>query len=109
EVYDPLHNTWTSKAPMPTARFYLAAAPDANGLLYAFGGISNSGTLQTVEAYRPSSSASAITPIQVTDPAPVVSMLPVTVTEGTPFTGAVATFTDPGGAEAPGNYVATID
>ena len=55
EVYDPATNTWETKAPMPTARGYLAAVT-INGLLYAVGGTNDGGSgaaLQTVEIYDP--------------------------------------------------------
>ncbi|MEW6208225.1 MAG: LamG-like jellyroll fold domain-containing protein [Acidobacteriota bacterium] len=51
EAYDPATNTWTSKAPMPTARHALAASA-VNGIIYAIGGF-NGGALATVEAYDP--------------------------------------------------------
>ena len=49
------------------------------------------------------------TPIVVIDQAPVVSALAITPQQGIPFNGAVATFTDPGGAEPAANYSATIN
>ncbi len=54
EAYDPVTNTWTAKAAMPTARSLLAAG-SVNGLLYAIGGVVNSSntTLATVESYNP--------------------------------------------------------
>jgi PKD repeat protein len=47
----------------------------------------------------------------VANPAVVATLTPVTATEGLtlPDTTTVATFTDPGGAEAPSDYSATID
>ena len=46
----------------------------------------------------------------VSDPSVVASAVDFSATEGLAFTGqAVATFTDPGGAEALGDYSATID
>ena len=51
EAYDPVAGTWSSNAPMPTARSDLAAAV-VNGVLYAVGG---SGSGSTVEAYDPGS------------------------------------------------------
>lgn len=54
EAYDPVTNSWTTKAPMPTPREGLAVAV-VNGTLYAIGG--NVGpfgaALNTVEAYNP--------------------------------------------------------
>jgi len=55
EAYDPTTDTWTTKAPMPTARGALAAGV-VNGLLYAVGGIVDSPVqtiFATVEAYDP--------------------------------------------------------
>jgi hypothetical protein len=36
--YYPKHDTWVTKAPIPTARFRFAAATDADGFVHAFGG-----------------------------------------------------------------------
>ncbi len=54
EAYDPLANTWTTKAAMPTARLTPGVAV-INGILYAAGGINaNTGaTFSTLEAYDP--------------------------------------------------------
>lgn len=49
EAYHPATNTWTTKAPMPTPRSYLAAAV-VNGIIYAVGGL---GGELAVEAYDP--------------------------------------------------------
>ena len=35
DVYDPATNTWTSKAPLPTARGGLAAVTGSDGHIYA--------------------------------------------------------------------------
>jgi hypothetical protein len=66
EAYDPATNTWTTKAPMPTPRYYLAVAV-VNLTLNAVGGHKGSGgnapttnetayatTAGVVEAYDPS-------------------------------------------------------
>jgi hypothetical protein len=50
EAYDPLTNTWTSKAAMPTARSALAAGV-VNGLVYAVGGADDTTIFPTVEVY----------------------------------------------------------
>ena len=52
-AYDPTTNTWTTKAPMPTARDYLGIGV-VNDVLYAIGGLNEEGVLAvlaTVEAY----------------------------------------------------------
>jgi N-acetylneuraminic acid mutarotase len=38
EMYDPISDTWTSKAPMPSNRSGLAAATSEDGKIYVFGG-----------------------------------------------------------------------
>ena len=60
EVYDPLSNSWTTKAPMPTARYGLQALA-VYGLIYAIGGYgfgpnsqdNNYAAVSTVEVYDP--------------------------------------------------------
>lgn len=54
ESYDPSTNTWSTKAPMPTPRFGLAAAVGADGRIYAIGGYTYGGITDTVEIYDPS-------------------------------------------------------
>ena len=51
EAYDPSSNSWTTKTPMPTAR-YGAAIGVVNDIIYVVGGWNN-GPLATVEAYDP--------------------------------------------------------
>jgi hypothetical protein len=55
EAYDPVTNTWTTRAPMPTARYGLALVTAPNGRLYAIGGYSTSAdqALGFVEEYNP--------------------------------------------------------
>ncbi len=48
-------NCWTTKAPMPTARYGLAAGV-VNGILYAHGGASSTSIVNTLEAYDPATS-----------------------------------------------------
>ncbi|MEP7336774.1 MAG: kelch repeat-containing protein, partial [Acidobacteriota bacterium] len=53
EVYDPATNTWdTTRAAMPTARYYLTAAAIA-GKLYVVGGSNGDVLLNTLEVYDP--------------------------------------------------------
>lgn len=49
EAYNPIANTWTTMAPMPTGREGLAAGV-VNGILYAVGGWNGT---KTIEAYDP--------------------------------------------------------
>lgn len=50
EAYDPVSNSWSTKAPKPTAK-YLLSASGMNGKLYAVGGYGT--ILNTLEAYDP--------------------------------------------------------
>jgi N-acetylneuraminic acid mutarotase len=62
EAYDPITNSWATKAPMPTPRSALAVGV-VNGILYALGGSRSPygmigvDFLNTVEAYDPSKNA----------------------------------------------------
>jgi N-acetylneuraminic acid mutarotase len=56
EAYDPQTDTWTTKAPMPTARYGLAAAA-VDSIIYAMGGAAPNVFLATVEAYDPSTNS----------------------------------------------------
>ena len=55
EMYDPVTDTWTQKADMPTPRSYLSTSV-MDGKIYAIGGMSSSTEkwrLETVEVYDP--------------------------------------------------------
>ncbi len=55
EAYDPATNTWSTRAPMPTAR-YAEQIVEMNGILYAVGGYTELGFTSpspVVEAYDP--------------------------------------------------------
>jgi hypothetical protein len=52
EEYDPLTDTWTQKADMPTSRFG-AAAVTVNGKINVLGGASGYDALATIEEYDP--------------------------------------------------------
>ena len=52
EIYDPATNTWSTGAPMPTARYALGVACGLDGRIYAAGGYSY-GSLSLMEIYNP--------------------------------------------------------
>jgi hypothetical protein len=52
EAYDPVTDTWTSKADMPTARFGLSTNV-VDGIIYAIGGGTPPQSVPAVEAYDP--------------------------------------------------------
>jgi N-acetylneuraminic acid mutarotase len=52
EAYNPVTNTWATKAPMPTARADLGVGV-INNILYAVSGDNATGSINTVEAYDP--------------------------------------------------------
>jgi len=52
QAYDPATDTWTTRAPMSTAR-YGSAAATINGLIYVVGGIQDVYMLGTLEVYDP--------------------------------------------------------
>jgi len=55
EVYDPLDPDagWSAGVPMPTARYDLGVATDAEGRIYAIGGYDEAKPLNTVEMHQP--------------------------------------------------------
>ena len=52
EAYDPIANTWSSKANMPTGRNCLNAST-VNGKIYAIGGADSDDSNDVVEEYDP--------------------------------------------------------
>ena len=52
EAYDPVANTWSTKAPMPTARDSVNAVA-VKGIIYLVGGYNGNSRTATVEAYDP--------------------------------------------------------
>jgi N-acetylneuraminic acid mutarotase len=52
EVYDPVANSWTTLAHMPTA-VVNAASVAMNGRLYVFGGNNGTSDVATVQVYDP--------------------------------------------------------
>lgn len=56
EAYDPVANTWTAKAPMPTPRWGSTVSV-VNGLIYAIGGWGGWPELAVVEVYDPAANA----------------------------------------------------
>ncbi len=57
EVFNPTTQTWSSAAPMPTGRAFLAAASDLQGNIFAIGGGGPGAELATVEIYSPATQA----------------------------------------------------
>src|SRR5207253_2765213 len=53
EQFDAAANAWTTRAPMPTARWGLGLAGAPNGKVYAIGGWNGATSLATVEEYSP--------------------------------------------------------
>lgn len=54
EEYNPATRGWTSRSPMPTARFGFGSV-ELDGYIFVIGGRSSNGVLSTVERYDPSS------------------------------------------------------
>jgi N-acetylneuraminic acid mutarotase len=58
EVYDPVTNSWSTAAPMPTARDGMTAAAGPDGRIYVMGGEKDDLTgLTTVEVYDPATNS----------------------------------------------------
>jgi len=55
-VYDPANNSWTLKAPMPTARA-LPAGRAIDGKLYVAGGYAAPQALDVTEVYNPATNS----------------------------------------------------
>jgi hypothetical protein len=62
EAYDPASDTWTTVAPMPTARDELSTSV-VNGVIYAIGGGNGITSLATNEAFTPAYAAQIQQPI----------------------------------------------
>jgi CSLREA domain-containing protein len=56
DAYDPITNTWTSKANMPTKRRDFGVAV-VNGIIYVMGGTTPSGGSLTMDAYDPATNS----------------------------------------------------
>jgi N-acetylneuraminic acid mutarotase len=58
EAYNPVTNSWSTKAAMPTARTALAASAGTDGTIYAIGGVNSAQQpVNTVEAYNPATNS----------------------------------------------------
>jgi N-acetylneuraminic acid mutarotase len=53
QVYDPLTNSWSAKAPMPTVRRYAAGATAAGLVFVVTGQLDAGGMTRKVEVYTP--------------------------------------------------------
>lgn len=101
ELYNPASGTWSATGSMNTARSRHAASLLPSGKVLVAGGMgSNFVSLSSAELYTP--------PAAVADPAITATGMLIASTEGNPFAGTVATFTDPDTAAAPAEYLATI-
>lgn len=83
EEYDPLTDSWTVRAKMPTPRYWLAAAAYGNGKIYAIGGYNGYQRLSTVEEYDPATDAWQS---QTSLPTPRFGFSAVTATNGRIYT-----------------------
>ncbi|TET16961.1 MAG: hypothetical protein E3J78_08155, partial [Candidatus Cloacimonadota bacterium] len=53
EAFDPVNNSWTAKAPLPTIRYWGCAAGTVAGKIYVIGGATGGFYLDTNEEYDP--------------------------------------------------------
>ena len=66
DVYNPMTDTWSTVASMPTTRAFFGAVVGSDGRLYATGGYNDSGHLSAVDAYDPSTNSwSAVAPLDI--------------------------------------------
>lgn len=102
ELYDPASGTWSATGSMTTARSRHTANLLPDGRVLVAGGMGSTFvSLSSAELYTQ--------PAAAADPAIAATGTPIASTEGNPFAGTVATFTDPDTAATPAEYLATID
>jgi Kelch motif/Galactose oxidase, central domain len=98
ELYNPATGAWSSTGSMSTTRADHTATLLPDGEVLAAGGqISGA----SAELYTPGAT--------IVDSSITAAGMPVAATEGSPFTGSVATFTDPDTNATAAEYSATID
>src|SRR5262249_11525501 len=68
--YDPDQNTWTARAPMPTARAFAGAAVTLEGQVYVVGGEDAAGPLTVNERFTPAQANDGDNPWTVQAPLP---------------------------------------
>jgi N-acetylneuraminic acid mutarotase len=95
-AYNPVTDSWSTRAPMPTARGSHGVAA-INGILYAVGGNSPAGVFSTLEAYDPITDTwSTKTPMPTAR-----YLISVTVLNGLLYAA--------GGVDVIGNYLDTVE
>src|SRR5712692_8016164 len=102
ELYNRGAGAWSGTGSMNTGRGSHTATllPDGE-VLVAGGQLSGIGALASAELYTPQAA--------IVDSSITAAGMPVAATEGSPFTGTVATFTDPDTNATAAEYSATID
>jgi len=112
-VYTPSTNTWAQVASLSAPGDYLGAATGADGRVYVVGGYDANGHSTTIVETLgvPRSTATTTSNIDVSDPAVIATAGPqISAVEGGSTNLVVlASFTDPGGAEALSEYDATVN